>query len=138
MTTGISGAATASADLLAAALAGLGAPHPGTLVVGPPDERPGSWAGAPCALTVDGTVWLAYRLRRPVEDGRGYANVIARSADGHVLVPKVTADVRSSKSLTGESFADWLDPHRLTRGRTCRPTARSARPTAASTDPWAG
>jgi hypothetical protein len=33
-------------------------------------------------LDDDGTFWLAYRLRRPHGDGRGYANVIARSSDG--------------------------------------------------------
>lgn len=30
----------------------------------------------------DGVYWLAYRLRRPVTAGRGYANVVARSTDG--------------------------------------------------------
>jgi hypothetical protein len=52
-------------------------------VVPPPGDGPGHWAGAPCAvLAEDGTFWLAYRLRRPVGSGRGYANVIARSHDG--------------------------------------------------------
>lgn len=52
------------------------------LIAGPPSTGPGSWAGAPSALLVDGTFWLAYRLRRPVGQGRGYHNVVARSADG--------------------------------------------------------
>ena len=43
---------------------------------------PGNWAGAPSALLVDGTVWLAYRLRRPLDAGRGVAVVVARSDDG--------------------------------------------------------
>ena len=43
---------------------------------------PGAWAGGPCALRVGDDVYLAYRLRRPVGQGRGYANVLARSADG--------------------------------------------------------
>jgi hypothetical protein len=30
----------------------------------------------------DGHFYLAYRLRRPVDQGRGYANVVARSSDG--------------------------------------------------------
>ncbi len=34
------------------------------------------------ALGDDGTFWLAYRLRRPLGAGRGYANVVARSEDG--------------------------------------------------------
>ena len=54
----------------------------GTVVVQAPGSGPGWWAGAPSALLVDGTYWLAYRLRRPVGRGRGYANVVARSADG--------------------------------------------------------
>jgi hypothetical protein len=52
------------------------------VVVAPEDPRPGSWAGGPSAQLVDGTWWLAYRLRRPVGEGRGFGNVLARSADG--------------------------------------------------------
>lgn len=73
---------TASTEMLAAALTQLTTPEPGTLVIGPSDDRPGSWAGAPCAVAVDGVVWLAYRLRHPVDAGRGFANVVARSVDG--------------------------------------------------------
>ncbi len=54
----------------------------GDLVVAAPAPRPGHWAGGPSALLRDGTWWLAYRLRRPVTEGRGYANVVARSEDG--------------------------------------------------------
>jgi hypothetical protein len=67
-------------------IAASGAPLPdgasGTVVVPPPDGRPGTWAGAPSAVRHDGVVYLAYRLRRPEGEGRGYANVVARSADG--------------------------------------------------------
>ena len=60
------------------------------LVVPPDVGGPGSWAGAPSALRDDdGTWWLAYRMRRPVGEGRGYANVIARSADGVRFEPVV-------------------------------------------------
>jgi hypothetical protein len=52
------------------------------LVVGPPAAGPGAWAGAPCAVRDGDRVVLAYRLRRPVGDGRGYANVVATSDDG--------------------------------------------------------
>jgi hypothetical protein len=52
------------------------------VVLEPADPRPGSWAGGPSAQLVDGTWWLAYRLRRPVGEGRGFANVVARSDDG--------------------------------------------------------
>jgi hypothetical protein len=59
------------------------------VVLEPEDPRPGSWAGGPSAQWVDGTWWLAYRLRRPVGEGRGYANVVARSADGVRFTPVV-------------------------------------------------
>ncbi|WP_433802447.1 hypothetical protein [Actinomycetospora sp. CA-084318] len=52
------------------------------VVVPPPDDGPGTWAGAPSALRHDGAVYLAYRLRRPEGEGRGYAVVVARSDDG--------------------------------------------------------
>jgi hypothetical protein len=38
---------------------------------------------------VDGSWWLAYRLRRPVGAGRGFANVVAHSADGVRFTPVV-------------------------------------------------
>jgi hypothetical protein len=38
---------------------------------------------------VEGTWWLAYRLRRPVGKGRGYSNIVARSADGVRFTPVV-------------------------------------------------
>jgi hypothetical protein len=52
------------------------------LVVPPPGDTPGYWAGAPSACTLDGAIYLAYRLRRPTDRGRGYAVVVARSLDG--------------------------------------------------------
>lgn len=48
----------------------------------PPGRNPGAWAGAPSALAHDGRIYLAYRLRRPIGEGRGYANVVAVSDDG--------------------------------------------------------
>jgi hypothetical protein len=62
------------------------------VVLAPDDPRPGAWAGGPSAQLVDGTWWLAYRLRRPVGEGRGYANVVARSADGVRFTPVVELD----------------------------------------------
>lgn len=59
------------------------------VVLAPDDPRPGAWAGGPSAQLVDGTWWLAYRLRRPVGAGRGFANVIARSDDGVRFTPVV-------------------------------------------------
>jgi hypothetical protein len=52
------------------------------LVIPAPGTGDGFWAGAPSAVAADGSVYLAYRLRRPVNEGRGYANVVARSVDG--------------------------------------------------------
>jgi hypothetical protein len=59
-------------------------PQPANSVVSipPPAESPGMWAGAPSAVRSGGQIYLAYRLRRPVGQGRGYAVVLARSADG--------------------------------------------------------
>jgi hypothetical protein len=53
-----------------------------SVVVAPPGEGEGFWAGGPSVVHEDGVFWLAYRLRRPVDQGRGYANVVARSDDG--------------------------------------------------------
>ena len=52
------------------------------LVIAPPGDGADYWAGAPSAVWQDDAFYLAYRLRRPVTEGRGYANVVARSADG--------------------------------------------------------
>jgi hypothetical protein len=57
-------------------------PEQGVVVVEPPGAGPGYWAGAPYAAAGDGEIFLAYRLRRPIGQGRGYAVVIARSRDG--------------------------------------------------------
>lgn len=53
-----------------------------TVVVEAPGAGPGNWAGAPSALREGGTIWLAYRVRRPLNAGRGVAVVVARSSDG--------------------------------------------------------
>jgi hypothetical protein len=52
------------------------------VVVSPADRQPGSWAGGPSALHTDDRFYLAYRLRRPIGQGRGYRNVVAVSDDG--------------------------------------------------------
>jgi hypothetical protein len=57
-------------------------PARATVAVPAPGDGPGYWAGGPSAVLVDGTFYLAYRLRRPVGRGRGYAVAIARSEDG--------------------------------------------------------
>ena len=52
------------------------------VVVPAPAPGPGNWAGAASAVLVDGEVWLAYRVRRPIAEGRGVSTVVARSGDG--------------------------------------------------------
>ena len=72
-------------------------------VVVAPEEPggPGAWAGAPCAVRVGEDIYLAYRLRRPVGQGRGYANVVARSTDGvrFTTVATIGKDALGAESL---------------------------------------
>ena len=72
-----------------------------TVVVEPPGDEPGAWAGAPSAIAVGGDIYLAYRLRLPIGEGRGFANVIARSADGVSFTPvaEVTKERFGAESL---------------------------------------
>lgn len=58
-----------------------------TVVIEPPGSEPGAWAGAPSSVVADGHVYLAYRLRLPIGEGRGISNVVARSADGLEFTP---------------------------------------------------
>src|SRR3954471_12390546 len=53
-----------------------------TVVVAAPEPGAGNWAGAPSAVLVDGVYWLAFRVRQPLDQGRGVAVVVARSEDG--------------------------------------------------------
>ena len=57
------------------------------VVVAAPAPGPGNWAGAASCVLVDGTFWLAYRVRRPLDAGRGVNVVVARSADGLRFTP---------------------------------------------------
>jgi hypothetical protein len=57
-------------------------PARSVVAIAPPGKGPGTWAGAPSVARSDGEIFLAYRLRRPQGQGRGYAVVVARSADG--------------------------------------------------------
>ncbi|GII00107.1 hypothetical protein Pta02_21150 [Planobispora takensis] len=58
------------------------APVRSAVAVAPPTPGEGHWAGAPSAVAHEGRIYLAYRLRRPVGQGRGHTVVVARSADG--------------------------------------------------------
>src|SRR5215475_2541538 len=68
-------------------------PDQSTVVIAPPGAGRGYWAGAPCAAMGDDGIYLAYRLRRPIGAGRGYAIAVARSADG-VHFEKLTTIAR--------------------------------------------
>ncbi len=72
------------------------------VVVPPPGEGEGYWAGAPsAAVGEDGTIYLAYRLRRPVGEGRGFANVVAQSLDGENFTTIATL---TSREFDAESL----------------------------------
>jgi hypothetical protein len=72
-----------------------------TVVVDPPGDEPGAWSGAPSSIVADGEVYLAYRLRLPIGEGRGISNVIARSRDGltFTVVAEVGKDRFGAESL---------------------------------------
>jgi hypothetical protein len=57
-------------------------PEHGVVAVEPPGSGPGYWSGGPCAIAGDDGIFMAYRLRRPIGQGRGYAVAVAHSADG--------------------------------------------------------
>jgi hypothetical protein len=57
-------------------------PEASVVAIEPPGKEPGTWAGSASAVYDGSGVVLAYRVRRPIGQGRGYAVVIARSADG--------------------------------------------------------
>jgi hypothetical protein len=57
-------------------------PELSVVAIEPPGAHPGSWAGAPSAVLVGDEIVMAYRIRLPVENGRGIGVAIARSADG--------------------------------------------------------
>ena len=75
-------------------------PEQSEVAIAPPGTGPGYWAGAPSAAIGDDGIYLAYRLRRPIDAGRGYAVHVARSADG------VRFD--TVMSITRDQFASEL------------------------------
>ncbi len=79
------------------------APSPELSVVAiePPGTEPGTWSGAPSAVRDGDQIVLAYRLRRPIGQGRGYAIAIARSADGvhFQTIQVITKEEMDTESL---------------------------------------
>ena len=78
-------------------------PHPddAAIAVTPPGAGSGYWAGGPSAVATEDGVYLAYRLRRPVGVGRGYAVAIAFADDG---VNFETLTVVSKEEMDTESL----------------------------------
>ena len=71
--------------------------HIGAQTIAVPDDRgPGHWVGAPSALVHNGVHYLAYRRRRPVDDGRG----------GDVIVARVAADGVTDRALSHRQGVD--------------------------------
>lgn len=68
----------------------LPVPDRSAVAITPQVAGEGHWVGAPSAVLSDGTIYLAYRLRRPIGEGRGYAVAIARSTDGTNFVNLLT------------------------------------------------
>jgi hypothetical protein len=71
------------------------------VAVAAPGEGPGYWVGASSAVEHDGVMYLAYRLRYPVELGRGQGVVLARSEDGVKFreIGRIEKDVMDAESL---------------------------------------
>jgi len=67
----------------------------------PPGSEPGTWAGAPSAVADGDEIVLAYRVRRPIGQGRGYAVALARSADGVLFetIGVITREQMDTESL---------------------------------------
>lgn len=66
-----------------------------------PGYGEGFWTGAPSAAEYDGYIYLAYRLRHPIDLGRGQGVVIARSKDGVAFetVTMIPKDAMNAESL---------------------------------------
>src|SRR5262252_6019019 len=88
-------------------------PDQSTVAIAPPGEGAGFWDGAPSAALGDDGIYLAYRLRRPLMAGRGYAVSVARSVDGVRFETLIT--IRRE-----ETGADSLERPRLVRDRSGR------------------
>jgi hypothetical protein len=82
-------------------------PESSVVAIAPPGAEPGTWSGAPSAVADGDEIVLAYRLRKPVDQGRGYAVAIARSADGvrFETVGMITKESMDCESLERPALA---------------------------------
>ena len=89
------------------------------VVVSAPAAGPGNWAGGASCVLVNDIFWLAYRIRRPLNFGRGVGVVVAKSLDGVNFKPvcEVGRDSLGAASLerlylscaTPNSKHWWID-----------------------------
>lgn len=74
-------------------------PERGRLLVAPPDEGPGSWAGAPGLFRERDALFLTYRLRRP-QPARGYEMRVAAIRGARVIdVARITKQDLRAESI---------------------------------------
>jgi hypothetical protein len=81
------------------------------VVVRAPGPGPGNWAGAATATYAEGSVYLAYRVRRPLAEGRGVSVVVARSTDGLAFetVAEVFRDRHGAESFERPALVSLPD-----------------------------
>jgi hypothetical protein len=86
-------------------------PNSAQVVVPAPAAGAGYWAGAPSAVLEDGMFYLAYRVRRPVDAGRGVGVTISRSLDGVEFEPVawIDRDMFGAASLERPALVRRLD-----------------------------
>jgi hypothetical protein len=71
------------------------------VAIAAPGDGSGFWVGGSSAVEHDGVVYIAYRMRQPIELGRGQGVVIAKSDDG---VHFSTISTVSKESMDTESL----------------------------------
>lgn len=86
-----------------------------TVLVPAPGDGQGNWTGAPSVVLHDGTYVLAYRVRRPLTEGRGVAVVVATSTDGEHVTEVVTIprDTFGAESLERPALVRLDDAWRI-------------------------
>ena len=73
-------------------------PADASIAIAAPGAGQGFWAGGPSAVAADDGFYLAYRLRRPIGSGRGYA-VAINSRDGRLLTDAAAVEIGDDLEL---------------------------------------
>ena len=86
-------------------------PELSKVAIEPPGSEPGTWVGAPSAVADGDGIVLAYRLRKPIGQGRGYAIALARSADGvrFETIGLITREQMDTESLERPALVRTAD-----------------------------